>query len=118
MWDRDIQAQLKTGFRLYLLRLAAAHRVDHTSVQFLLAQTLIYQLLDMMGSFLTEQDYNELMKFADGIMTGGSCLAPYSAYCADRATLGEPLLMGDVQIRSSEQDDIRKTQDEQLRRTE
>lgn len=88
--------------------------VKHTIVRRYLLWLFLVDFVEQVYLYLTNEDYNKINKALICLFSSGSCLMPYMT---DRAnvTFGEPIYMGRMTLRATEDGMWRATEDGRLR---
>lgn len=74
----------------YYNQLVAMGYVKHDTVVRILVYMFILDLIDVMGDYITREDYDLLANIYRKLFADGCCLLPYDEFCVKRAFLGLP----------------------------
>lgn len=110
----DLTKETSKSLDVYFNTLSRLGYIDYTQVDKLLVTIFINDIIDgAFGDLISELDYKTLNNCLY-CMYGTSCLLPYPTYINDTMlpknyTTGEFRITEDLNVRSSEQNDIRIT---------
>lgn len=100
----------------YYDRLEKTGYVKRDIVHRFLIYLFLIDLLDWTYDFITDKDYNIINNALNVLFSTGNCLLPYMVFCANRAQIGRAKVgrahyMGMVNLRITENEILRSTQD-------
>ena len=90
--------------------------VKHKTVSKFVMYLFLLDFVDYAFNYLTEDDYELIIRAMKRLFTNGGCLLPYPLFCTNRLTVGKDEYMGRLRVRITQNNIDRVTEDSEYYR--